>query len=97
MSGYISAPRRTRLKVRTYELLALLSSIVNKVYIDPKWVANKYLRRCKAAEWKKDINKDALKCWNLERIIDAKLFGKDEHPELSMEDLLRENEGAVYS
>ena len=36
-----------------------------------------------------------LKCWNLERIIDAKLFGKDEPSVLSMEELLRENEGAV--
>ena len=36
LSGYISAHRHTRFKVRTYEHLALLSSTVNKVYIDPK-------------------------------------------------------------
>ena len=83
--------------MRTYERLALLSSIVNKVYIDPEWVADEYLRRCKAGEWKKYIDEEALKCWNLERIIDAKLFGKDEPPGLSIEELLRENEGAVVS
>ena len=62
-----------------------------------KWVADEYLRRCKTGEWKKDVDEEALKCWNLERIIDAKLFGKDEPPELSMEELLRENEGAGAS
>ena len=79
--------------------LALLLSIVNKIYIDPKWVADEYLRRCKGAEWTEDIKEEALKCWNLERITDAKLFDKDEPPELSlsMEELLRENEGAVVS
>lgn len=61
LSGYISAPRHTRLKVRTYKCLTLLSSIVNKVYIDPKWVADEYLRRYKAGEWKKDIYEEALK------------------------------------
>lgn len=61
LSGYISAPRHTRLKVRTYKCLTFLSSIVNKVYIDPKWVADEYLRRYKAGEWKKDIYEEALK------------------------------------
>ena len=97
LSGYVSAPRRTRLKVRTYERLALLSSIVNKVYIDPTWVAEEYLRRCKAGEWKKDTDEEALKCWNLERIVDAKLFGKDEPHQLTMEELIREDASDVAS
>ena len=39
----------------------------------------------------KDKNdEDALKCWNLERIIDAKLFGKSTPEELTLQDLLTE-------
>ena len=53
-------------------------------------------RGVRRQSWK-NINEEALKCWNLERIIDAKLFGKDEPPGLSIEELLRENEGAVVS
>ena len=35
LTGYISAPRRTRLGVRTYERLAILSSNLKRVYVDP--------------------------------------------------------------
>ena len=45
LSGYISAPRRTRLGVRTYERLALLASNLPKLYVDKEWVAKEYLRR----------------------------------------------------
>ena len=31
-----------------------------------------------------------MKCWNLERIIDAKLFGGSEPDELTLQDLLAE-------
>ena len=48
LSGYISAPRRTRLNVRTYERLAMLATIIQNVYIDKEWVAEEYLRRCKS-------------------------------------------------
>lgn len=76
LSGYISSPRRTRLKVRTYERLAMLAFMVNHVYIDIEWVAKEYLRRCKAGMWKKENTVEALKCWNLERIMDAEIFGQ---------------------
>jgi hypothetical protein len=36
---------------------------------------------------------EALKCWNLERIIDAEQQGKDAPSELNMEDLLNEETG----
>jgi hypothetical protein len=36
---------------------------------------------------------EALKCWNLERIIDAEQQGKDAPSELKMEDLLNEETG----
>ena len=36
---------------------------------------------------------EALKCWNLERIIDAEQQGKDAPSELKKEDLLNEETG----
>src|SRR5210317_1890960 len=76
LSGYVSAPRRTRLKVKTYERLAMLASIIPKMYIDLQWVAKEYLRRCEEGAWKKDDDEKAVKCWNLERVIDAELSGQ---------------------
>ena len=77
LSGYVSAPRRTRLGVRTYERLALLASILNNVYIDDEWVAREYLERCKDGAWKKENTRDAHKCWNLEHVIQAELMGQE--------------------
>jgi hypothetical protein len=45
----------------------------------------------KAGGWKKDTDEEALKYWNLVRIVDAKLFGKDEPHQLTMEELVRED------
>ena len=93
LSGYISAARRTRLGVRTYERIALLSSILQKVYIDVDWVAKEYLRRCKKGAWKKGLTDDAVKCWNLERILDAELQGVSKPEELTADDLIAEMNG----
>ena len=60
----------------------MLAYIMQNVFIDPKWVADEYLRRCKAGKWKKGADEDALKCFNLERIIDADVFGLDMPDEL---------------
>ena len=96
LSGYVSAPRRTRLGVRTYERLAMMASILNKVYVDKELVAKEYLKRCKKGARKKENTVEALKCWNLERIIDAELMG-DSHPsEITMEELIQE-EGETIS
>ena len=45
LSGCVSAPRRARLKVRTYERLAMIAAMIQKVHIDYEWVAKEYLRR----------------------------------------------------
>ena len=92
VSGYVSAPRRTRLGVRTYERLALMAVILNTIYIDKKWVAEEYLWRCKAGTWSKERTEEALKCWNLERVIEAELMGKLEPEELTMEELIQEGQ-----
>jgi hypothetical protein len=93
LSGYISSPRRSRLGVRTYERVAMLASIIQNVYIDNDWVAQQYIERGKRGSWKKENTEEALKCWNLERIIDAEQQGKDAPSELNMEDLLNEETG----
>ena len=92
LAGYVSSPRRTRLGVRTYERLAMLASIVQNVFIDNEWVAKEYLRRCKNGSWKKGRTDDAVKCWNLERILDAQAFGRAEPEELTLDDLVGEEE-----
>ena len=61
---------------------------LRKVYIDEEWVAQEYLRRCKAgiSGKAKQNDKDSLnKCWNLEHIIEAELVGVPVPNDLSME------------
>jgi hypothetical protein len=84
LSGYVSSPWRTQLGVHNYERLAMLSSIVQIVYVDEKWVSQEYLRRCKMNKWKKADDDDALKCWNCERILDAEQLGLPKPAELTM-------------
>jgi hypothetical protein len=54
----------------------MLASIVHTVYVDDTWVAAEYLRRCKAGTWKKENTVEAVKRWNLERILDAEQCGQ---------------------
>jgi hypothetical protein len=76
LSGYVSAPKRMRIGVRTYKCLVMLASILLNLYVDKEWVANEYLRRCKCGAWTEENTVEALRCWNLECIIDAEMFGK---------------------
>ncbi len=92
LSGYISSPKRTRLGVRNYERIAMLSSILRLVYVDPEWVAQEYLRRCKTGVWKEGDDEDALKCWNLEQFLEAATFGQPKPTELTMSELTGEVE-----
>ena len=79
--------------MRTYKHVAMLASIIQSVYIDNKWVAQQYIEQCKKGSWKKENTEEALKCWNLERIIDAEQQGKDAPSELTLEDILNEEGG----
>jgi len=56
-------------------------------------VAQQYIEQGKRGSWKKESTEEALKCWNLEHIIDAEQQGKDAPSELNMEDLLNEETG----
>jgi hypothetical protein len=74
LSGYVSAPKRMRLGVRTHKHLAMLALILPNIYIDKEWVANEYLRRYKCGAWKEKNTVEVLKCGTLERIIDAEIL-----------------------
>ena len=68
----------------------MLAPIIQNVYIDNDWVAQQYIEQSKRESWKKESTEEAIKCWNLERIIDAEQQRKDAPSELKMEDLLNE-------
>ena len=38
------------------------------------WPRSTYFKRCKEGTWKEENTKDAAKCWNLERVIEAELL-----------------------
>jgi hypothetical protein len=93
LSGYISSLRHSRLGVRTYEHVVMLALIIQSVYVDSNWVVQKYIEQCKKGSWKKENTEEALKCWNLEHIIDAEQQGKDAPSELTLKDILNEEGG----
>jgi hypothetical protein len=70
----------------------MLASILNVIYIDPEWVAKEYLHYCKKGSWKDESNKEALECWNLERLIETETFGLPVPDELTMNALLSEDQ-----
>jgi hypothetical protein len=75
MAGYVSCPRRTRLNVRNYECLSTLRSNMQKVYIDKKWVVDKYLMMEKTKAWVVLEAEDNLRVLELERELHAKILG----------------------
>ena len=62
----------------------MLASIIQNVYTDNDWVAQQYIEQGKKGSWKKESTEEALKCWNLEHIIDAEQQVKDDPSELNM-------------
>ena len=53
LSGYVSEPRQTNLGVRIYKRLAMLTSILHKVFIDDNWVARSIWRGARRVSGKK--------------------------------------------
>ena len=97
LSGYISQPRRSMLGVRNYERIALLSFILRHVFIDANWVAEEYLKRCKAGAWKKENTVESLKCFNLECIINAVDGGAELPQDIDIEEYLASLEEATVA
>ena len=71
----------------------MVAAILPKIYIDKKWVAQEYLRRCKAGAWKKESTMSALKCGSLEQIIDADLHCQSTTFGLTLNQLVKEEDG----
>ena len=70
----------------------MLSSILRVMYINPEWAAREYLTRSKSDTWKQANDDESLKCWNLERILEAEQFGEVKKTDLRMDELLGELE-----
>ena len=67
-------------------------SILNVINIDPEWVTKGYLHHCKKGSWKDESNKEALKCWNIEHLLEAETVGLPVPDELTMDALLSEDQ-----
>ena len=70
----------------------MLTSIMQSVYIDAEWIANEYTHRCKQNKWNKEDDMDALRCWNLERVIDAEIHNKPIPEKLTMDSISGETD-----
>jgi hypothetical protein len=51
-------------------------------------VTKEYLCQCKSGAWKQASDDESLKCWNLERILEAEQFGDLKPEDLTINDLL---------
>jgi hypothetical protein len=51
IAGYVSNPRRTSLKVRHYEALAMLKHNIQKIFVDEDWVVQQYLKMEQNKNW----------------------------------------------
>jgi hypothetical protein len=68
IAGYVSNPRRTSLKVKHYESLAMLKMNMRHIYIDEDWVVQQYLSMEKNKEW------DDLETMNDEKVAELELL-----------------------
>lgn len=75
-----------------YVRLAILAATIRKVYIEYKWVAKEYLHHSREKLWDAKTTKYTLKCFNIERIIEAALNGTVKPEELTMHDLIIDSE-----
>ena len=68
----------------------MLSMKMQSLFIDHEWAATEYLCRSKEGIWDEDRVLESVKCWNLERFIDAEFRGSVSSQELVLEDLVME-------
>jgi hAT family C-terminal dimerisation region len=74
-AGYVSCPRRTSLKVRNYECLATLKANMQHVFIDERWVVDKYMAMERNRSWDNLDTVDDMNVLTLEREIFAESLG----------------------
>jgi hAT family C-terminal dimerisation region len=73
IAGYVSNPRRTKLKVRHYEAMAMLKRNMQQIYIDEDWVVEQYTALEKTKTW------DSLEVAN-DRLVgdlEAEIFAEE--------------------
>ena len=51
-------------------------------------MAKDYLAHCKRGDWKKEHTIESLKCFNLERVIDADIAGKEAPMDVTLEEYI---------
>jgi len=90
MAGYVSCPRRTRLNVRNYECLSALRSNMQQVFIDEKWVVEKYMMMEKTKSWDLLEAEDDLCVLELERGLHAETLrvAKESLPPIESEEIV---------
>ena len=79
-AGYVSDPRRTSLKVRNYEAIAMLKRNMQNVYVNEEWVVQQYLEREKTKNWDKNQTADDKAMYELERDILVDQLGVNVEP-----------------
>jgi hypothetical protein len=75
IAGYVSNPRRTRLKVRHYESIAMLKRNMQQVYIDEDWVVKQYMQLEQAKAWASIDTVNDLRVAALEQELHADDLG----------------------
>lgn len=58
------SPKRARLRVRSYEELAMLSHNMQSVYIDEDRVVQEYLHHLKKKDWNKEKEMVTRRFWS---------------------------------
>jgi hypothetical protein len=73
IAGYVSNARRTRLKVRHYEAMAMLKRNMQQIFIDEDWVVQQYQKLEKSKEW------DEIETANDQMVqrLEAELYADD--------------------
>eukprot|EP00956_Cyclotella_meneghiniana_P009040 scaffold12414_cov84-Cyclotella_meneghiniana.AAC.1 len=75
-----------RLIVAIDAIVAIIASHHHVQFITSrKLVKYEYMRRCKAKAWKTQSTDESLKCFNLERILEAEALGIPKPKEVSIE------------
>lgn len=81
-AGYVSAPRRSCLKVQNYEMISTLMRNIQRVYVDEQWVAREYLRMEKGKLWNNEETKDDDAVMDLEKEMHAEATGEREDEDI---------------
>lgn len=75
-AGYLSDPRRSNMKIRNYERLVMMTHNMHRIFIDKKWVIDKYIERSKKRDWDEKDERDDLQFIELEKELYEERFGK---------------------